>query len=315
MKRLVPILVLLCSPCVRAELKTVSFEAEITTFEGPLAGLKTGDTVTGKYTYDTKAKDERQTEPNFSSYYFTTPPCSMLINLNGKAIRTSFGKSLGITIVNDMPDGDILSVGGIENIYDGNDFIPESVGCIFWDTTAKALDSKKLPDKAPVLKRFNSRNYLCVIGKSGDLTPYFYADVRKIADGDKLFVPLVEILPASGDFTMGQSIIPVIRIEAAETTGIKIEKILLDDVDVTERYLTASHQGKLLGDQPGVVWQLLAPKPSPGMHVFKVKARLADGRKIWGQAAWNILHAKMEKTDRPGGRTESQPKSASAARR
>lgn len=272
----------------------------------PFAGLKRGDIITGKYTYDPRAKDENNIDPNVGDYYFRSPDCGMLINLNGKALRTRFGKTLGIEVVNNLPDYDSYTAGGLDNVFDGDDFIPESVGIQLWDTSGKVFKSDKLPSDAPVLSRFDYQKSVSVIGRSGDATPYFYAEIRKITDGDGLFLPLVEILPSSGDFVTGRMIEPVIRIEGAKANEVTIEKILLDDVDVTERYLTASREGQELGDHPGVVFQLLPPKPSPGAHVFEVKARFKDGRTVRGRANWNILEAKMAKPNRGLIRSENQ---------
>lgn len=294
MKIILPVFVLLLTPCLRAELKTVSFQAEIRTIQEPIAGLKRGDIISGKYTYDPETKDENGINPNVGDYYFRSPHCGLLINLNGKALKTRFGRSLGIEVVNNLPDQDSYTVWSIDSVFDGDDFVPESAYLTLTDTSGLVFKSVQLPTTAPVLRRFDYRNQVAVFGRSGDDTPYFYANILKITDGDGLFLPLVEILPSSGDFIHGRMIEPVIRIEGAEADEVVIERILLDDVDVTKRYLTASREGRELGGHPGRVWQLRPPNPSPGEHVFVVEARFKDGRTVQGRANWNVLQAKME---------------------
>lgn len=284
---------------LQAKLVTVSFEGKLqnfTDFSNLFEGrVKDGDLITGMFSYDTAAKD---TDPNpeFGYFAYKAPAHRMILNIGNTWVQTTPGKEFRVILENDFGSSDQFILNN-EDVRSSNPLM-NGMQVFFQsaDFTMTAFSSADVALEYPGLDKFEGT----ILGMAAPVN--CNAIITKVAFDDSLFVPVVSILPPSGDFLWTQSIDPVIRIDGVKPDEVSIEKILLDDVNVTKRYLYASRSGTVEGANPGAVWQLISPKPSPGVHEFKVKVRLPNGKKAVAQANWNILQPHLGKAD---GRVET----------
>ncbi|MEO5916586.1 MAG: hypothetical protein ABIS50_20285 [Luteolibacter sp.] len=299
MNSLLPVLALsLSAAALEANTVTVSFEAKI---EGGTQNprfaeqLKAGTLITGKYTFDPEVKDSHDAE-EFGEYRFKVPKYGMIVNLANIPLEAAPAKGYYIATSNDYnasessPGWDDYVVGAEEILCPDPWLAANTMFIQGTDFTATALPSTALPPKFPDLKSFD----WCILSIMGPVP--LQAKITKVAMDDSLFVPVVRILPAPGDFLQSQTIEPAIRIDGVKPADVTIEKIFLDEIDVTERYLQTSRSGTLKGDNPGAIWQLAPPKPSPGAHEFKVKIRFSNGNTSWAATNWNILPSTLQKS-------------------
>lgn len=298
----------LTAASLHAKTITVSFEAKI---QGGTEGtryeekLKPGTLVTGMFTYDSEAKDVNEAT-EYGEYYFKVPKYRMLVNLANTPLESAPGERYYIfcgdnsNAWEDYQGTDDFVVAA-ENILCPDPWLGASTMFIqSSDSPGEALASTALPSGFPDPKLFDW-SILFITGTIG-LT----AEITKYANDDSLYKPVVQILPASGEFLQTQSIEPVIRIDGVKPEEVRLEKILLDDVDVTKRYLPSSRQGELVGDECATLWQLASPRPSPGSHVLKVEVSFKGKPRTTAEVNWNILHAKLSKNPRKLTRTETK---------
>lgn len=290
---------LLTAACLHAKTVTVSFEARIKSMNDPLQifgdKLHQGSLINGKFTYDPDLKHS-DGEDVIANYYFEVPKYGMTLNIANTLIQSTPGEGYSMGIMNDfsnVPDlqpWDQFSVSS-EQMTPSDPRLDWPAALIQgWDTNGKLLPSTDIPSEFPDLKSFDTCAFTLF-----NCPVTINAKITKVSMDDSLFIPIIHILPASGDILQTQNIDPAIWIDDVKPGAVKIEKILLDDVDVTERYLYASRTGKLAGDQASAIWQLTSLKPSPGSHVFKVKVGFKDKASSWAEVRWNILETQLGK--------------------
>lgn len=289
--------VLFAAAQLQAKSITFSFEAKVEYVideTGALHGrLQTGSVVTGKYTFDPDAKPSINTD--FTLYEFPSAKYGMTWNLANVSLQTGVGGNFSIEVMNDCrfvsPFEFYDQYWATSDCTDSSEekLIGTNMEISGWDGNGEMLSSSALPSKFPDLARYPFKVWL-----TGD-SIQLVADITKVTADDSLFVPFIRILPASGDFLQTQTIDPVIRIDGVKPEDVKIEKILLDEVDVTARSLEGALSGHLEGDDPVAIWQLTRPTPPPGVHEFKVKVSFPGGRTSWSQVKWNVLQAKLDK--------------------
>ena len=283
-------LALLAAAQVRAKSITISFEAEVEDImdETIIFGerLKTGSLITGKYTFNPDTKPS--IDSDFTRYEFPAVKNGMTLNLANVSLQTG-GGNLSIVLINGE-SYDEYQVSSDCQACSEEEFIGTTATIDGWDFNGEMLSSTALPTTFPDISGPAGRPFHLTL--TGD-SLYLRAKITKVAADDSLLIPFVRILPASGDFLHTQRMDPVIRVDGVKPEDVKIEKILLDDVNVTTRSLENSVSGRLESDDPGAIWQLTRPTPPPGVHEFKVKVRFPSGHAAWTEVRWNVLQAKF----------------------
>jgi len=172
-KALITLTVAVCglfSPYVgrsQAALITIEITGEVTDVTDAhdiLEGkINPGDTVTGRYTYDTSMPDSNPAGWG-GTYWYYDPPCGIWLTIDGLEFKSNpDDMDFGLGIGDNVPPllggsgGDAYGVGSLggnlllKNGAIVSDIFVSDISLSLWDGSCKAISSDVLPETAPVL--------------------------------------------------------------------------------------------------------------------------------------------------------------------
>jgi hypothetical protein len=147
----------------------IAIVAEVTTVDDPhnlLGGaINIGDTIKGKYIYDSTTPDSYGGYPGIGIYEHTTSPYGIELKCGGFVFKTDPNDvDFGIIIYNDFYYfGDAYAPYSENNLDLSNGNKVEFIGWALIDSTGTALSSDALPTTAPVLSDYNE-NFIVIDG-------------------------------------------------------------------------------------------------------------------------------------------------------
>lgn len=285
-------LLVLADASLRAAPVTVSFEAQVDSLRDPtgaFAGrLQAGSIITGKYTFDS-AQADTNSFPEVGDYQFNAAPYGVAVNVANTLVTTTPGGFFLIEVINNYdPYGDAFLLRSYQNVTSDPAVTIEYVTWQLDDPTGTALASAALPPGPPPIAKFQQSYGLDLSGPFGRDAFSIRAHVTKAVLGDSLFLPLVTVLPRSGELVDTQSFEPVVKVGVARNQEVCIERVLLDGVELHGGYLSSAKTGVLTGAEAGRTWRFKSHQLKPGSHLFEVKVRFAGGKSSWGHAQWNV---------------------------
>jgi len=169
-----------------AALVTIQITAEIDDVYDPygyLGGkIKVGDTITGRYIYDSSTPDQDWlrgggvSSPTVGRYHYFNPPYGISLTAGGFVFQTDpAGVNFLVGIVNDNDSGDdIYYIDSYNNLPLSNGV---TVGNISWylnDPTGHVFSNDALPISAPILDDWGL-NFLSAGGGGGRATVFAFA--------------------------------------------------------------------------------------------------------------------------------------------
>jgi len=156
----------------RITVHIVATVTDVSDSENLLGGaIQVGDTMTGKYTYNTRVQDSAPSYPKIGYYQFTSVPYGFEMMAGGFVFKTDPNTvDFEIWVYDNIdyygpPPFDMFHVVSDKNLALSNKM---SVDIIFWelgDTTGTALSSIALPTSAPVLTDWDRGMGLVIQGK------------------------------------------------------------------------------------------------------------------------------------------------------
>jgi len=149
----------LCPSLAKATLITIEIEGVVDSVwdtGNQLGGkIKTGDTITGTYTYDLSTPD---TNPSayVADYLHYASPCGVALSVGGFEFKTDPANvDFLIEITNNYPPADAYFLVSKHNIVIPNSVSVEDISWFLYDPLGNALTSAVLPEDAPVLDRWH----------------------------------------------------------------------------------------------------------------------------------------------------------------
>ncbi|MES2661039.1 MAG: hypothetical protein V4689_20615 [Verrucomicrobiota bacterium] len=286
----------LCAPLFAKQI-TVSFEAKVDSLNDP-KGIFTGrvglgGVITGKFTYTTGAADENDWT-QVGDYYFSSVPNGMSVNAGNILVSTKPAGDMLIEISDNGNDIDYFAVNSNENFTTHPSLEVSTIAFNLIDHSLKAISSDALPTALPSLSDYDESTVFFYDDSSQNV---LNARITRIALGDSLFRPLINLLPASGEMMDTQLVEPVVKVDVGSFKDARIEAVRLDGKDVTASFLETSRSGLLAGDQTGKTWQFSGIYLKEGPHKLEVKVGFASGVSSWGSADWQVLHSDLKKVD------------------
>ena len=167
------VLGLLASPA-QAELITIQIEGVVNTVEDDGDYLEdpihVGDIITGWYTYDTDTPDSNPSD-NVGDYEHSTSPYGVHLTVGGFTFMTDpTNVDFLLEIINDSTSGGLHDAYGLisyENMDIQSGATVDSISWWLRDDSAEALSSALLPNTAPIITDWGSRNLLRLDGERG----------------------------------------------------------------------------------------------------------------------------------------------------
>jgi hypothetical protein len=152
-----------------AKLVTIEIEAVVDSVDddhGVLEGkIKTGDIITGWYSYDTSTPDSN---PSISEgrYLHYTPPYGIFLSVGGFNFETDPANvDFLVEITNDYPPNDGYFLLSYSNIPLSSDVVVDYIFWHLYDPMGSALSTDALPTTPPVLDEWQF-NHLLITGPS-----------------------------------------------------------------------------------------------------------------------------------------------------
>ena len=159
----------LWSAPVKATLITIEIEGVVDSVRDTgnyLEGkIKTGDIITGFYTYESTTPDSSPLDPVVGHYYHYNPPAGISLTVGGLNFKTDPANiNFLVGVGNDGPS-DIYWLVSYNNLALSNGTSVYSISWQLNDPTGSVFSSDALPTTAPVLDDWQSGNLLRLYGE------------------------------------------------------------------------------------------------------------------------------------------------------
>jgi hypothetical protein len=195
----------------RITIKIVAEVTDVHDADNLLGGkIQTGDTITGKYVYNSQAQDSDPTYPNIGYYQFSTRPYGVEINAGGFVFKTNPNDvNFQIWVSNDItyygPKYDTYEIVSWKNSPLSNGVLVEIIIWQLSDSTASVVSSPDLPTTAPDLTLLHSQKGLVIQGEDP-------------SDSDKTFQITADVTEATLQTTIDNHNAEHVRVTPLSTT-------------------------------------------------------------------------------------------------